>query len=108
MPEFMGYKRWGEYIGGQGDQAEFLNAIAHPRRIAVLNILKEQQRPLERGELAQQIVDRNGYLGRSDVERVEISLFHQHLPHLEDVGLVGVDREQRMVRLTEKGLEEYP
>ena len=102
-----------EQVAGtrDGDAAAFFDdlfdALSHRRRRTVLTLLRSHG---EMGvtSLADHIVaDERAELAEAarddEVTRVKVSLFHQHLPKLDDVGLVDFDSAARHVSLTDSG-----
>ncbi|ADB62515.1 hypothetical protein Htur_3653 [Haloterrigena turkmenica DSM 5511] len=80
---------------------EFFAALANYRRRCVLHYLRAEGRA-SLGGIARQIAAwERAY--RSDIgsaellDRIEIELFHIHLPRLREVSLVGYDRQTSLV-----------
>ncbi|SNZ12377.1 Diguanylate Cyclase and Two-component system sensory domain-containing protein [Natronoarchaeum philippinense] len=99
---------------GQTDADEFpgratesvLAALTEPRRQYVLYYLRER----ERADLATLSWVVAGWLGAdsdagvtsgADHDRLELELHHNHLPHLDDIGLIEYDPNTHDVRLTQ-------
>ncbi|WP_254768792.1 DUF7344 domain-containing protein [Salinilacihabitans rarus] len=88
---------------GDGRHDALLDAIAHPRRRAVLSALADRTDPLPRADLAALVAARTSgrdpdAVAPADREAVLVSLHHVHLPKLSEVGLVAVDGDR--VRLS--------
>ena len=66
--------------------------LAADRRRAVLDILADEGGPIDVRAIAERIATREtdaGVLSASAVERVEISLHHNHLPRMAEYGVIG-------------------
>lgn len=68
-------------------------ALADVRRRTVLTVLRERDTPIAESQLARVLAAREASdtpaaITTADHERVQLSLHHVHLPHLEAVGLV--------------------
>lgn len=90
------------------------NVLANQRRRYVLHALKEHETPLSLAALATKVAalenERPGTeIPRDEHERVHASLWHSHVPKLDDAGIVEFDRESDTVTLAEdtKTLEPY-
>lgn len=85
-----------------GRHDALLDALAHPRRRAVLSTLAARGDPLPRADLAALVAARESGSGDAaapaDREAVLVSLHHVDLPKLSAVGLVAVDGDR--VRLS--------
>lgn len=86
------------------ERTELLRALAHERRREVLGVLGDHQRSLGLVELTHQVVEEGENLDRYDAERIYISLYHHHLPRLDDAGLVEYDDGRNTVTITERAL----
>ena len=74
--------------------------LSSERRREVLDILTERTFPLDLDELAVEVADQEELLDPSDetdTERVAISLHHQHLPKMADVGLLQYDADSHRI-----------
>ena len=77
--------------------------LSSDRRRVALEELAEQPTPVELDELAAGIAEREtsgSAVDESHVERVAISLHHNHLPKMDDLGLV--DYESATNRVIER------
>lgn len=90
--------------GGHEEKSRYLKAISHPRRRRVLDVLQIERRSLGLHELTHAILDLTGSTGPGEAEEVRISLYHQHLPHLDEAGLIEFDEQDNVVEITEKAL----
>ncbi len=87
--------------------------LAVDRRRIVLNILTEVTATVELKELAVEVAEREDQLDTADeddLERVAIELYHNHLPRLDDAGLVDYDPDGHTVdptKLRDYQLEDY-
>lgn len=84
------------------DRTVFLKALAHIRRREVLEALREETCPIELIDLAQRVVAECEGLDQTHAERLYISLYHQHIPRLEEAGLIEYDKEAKTVAITER------
>ncbi|WP_435158585.1 DUF7344 domain-containing protein [Haladaptatus sp. DFWS20] len=89
------------------------NLLAVERRRLVLDILTGINTTVELKELAREVVEREDGIDATDediMERVMIGLQHNHLPRLDDAGLVDYDPDSHTVdptRLSNYQLEDY-
>lgn len=86
---------------------ELFAALAHRRRRALLRVLQEEGE-MDVASLAGHVVaeDRAETIHAvpdPEVDRARISLYHQHLPRLDDTGLVDFDADAGLVSVTEPG-----
>ena len=77
------------------------NLLAGERNRAILTLLRDAARPLHVNELAERLVARESTLLSSsdherELERVRLTLHHNHLPKLAEVGLVEYDCEENI------------
>lgn len=79
-----------------------LQAVGHPRRRRALKILDSHDRQMELMELTQRIRAASENSDQEDAERIHLSLYHQHLPKLEEAGFVEFDHEEEILTLTEQ------
>lgn len=89
-------------------------ALADERRRLALQCLHEHEEPMTLDELADQIAARE-YGGpvteipADEVKRIYLSLYHVHVPKLEETWLVRFDEDERVVsRSDHAGLPEDP
>lgn len=92
-------------LGGT-EHSEMLRALSHQRRFDVLEILIEEQ-SLGLAALTHRLVDKAESINRDEVERVQVSLYHRHLPHLTETGLVHFDEAEETVAITETATETF-
>lgn len=90
--------------GSQDTKSRYLKAISHPMRRRVLDTLLIERGPLELRHLTHSIVDATENSYRARAEQVRITLYHQHLPSLEDAGLIEFDEHRNHVEITAKAL----
>ena len=86
---------------------ELFAALAHRRRRSLLSLLQAHGE-LDVGSLAGRVAaderaEAIHAVPDEEVTRVQVSLFHQHLPKLDDIGLVDFDSDARRVTLSETG-----
>ena len=85
---------------------ELFGALAHRRRRLILTVLQAHGR-LDVESLADRIAaaERTGgdAVPDEEVTRVHVSLFHHHLPKLDEIGLVDLDPDADLVSLSETG-----
>lgn len=89
---------------GQDVKFQYLKAISHPMRRRVLDVLQIEPGSLGLQRLTHSISDATQSPDSNKVEKIRIALYHQHLPHLADAGLVEFDEQQNRVEITEKAL----
>lgn len=83
-----------------------LIALSHHQRREALNILREANRPLALADLALELTHQLEDTScetetQRQAERLQIELYHCHIPKLESAGLVEFDTDQNVVLLTE-------
>lgn len=93
-----------DWSGNGGAKSRYLKAISHPRRRRMLDILQIERQSMKLRELADKILGVTGSPDQDKAEEVRITLYHQHLPHLVEAGLVEVDEQDNSVEITEKAL----
>lgn len=76
--------------------------LSHPRRRTVVEVLSVYDEPIPLSNLAADVANRErthqtpgSVLDR--LERVQLQLYHQHLPKLADHGVIAFDTERRTV-----------
>lgn len=85
-------------------ESECFALLADRRRRTLVRTLDEVDTALSIDELAERIADREYERPTGDDPRtVRISLAHNHLPRLEDHGVVSYDRDARTVSLRPSG-----
>ena len=83
--------------------------LADRRRRIIVRALRDGAAALSTEELAERIADRECERERErptedHLRTVRIALAHNHLPRLEDRGVVSYDRDERTVSLRPKGV----
>lgn len=94
-------------ISSADDETKLYDALANARRRQALRVLCESDAPLALADLAREVAAReeSGTEASDEaIERVQISLYHVHLPKLEESGVVEFDPSQRTVSLAETSL----
>lgn len=93
-----------DLVSGVGDRpaSEWLDSLADERRLHVLAALEEASTPIDERELARIVAAREEGTspdGASEelVERVHISLYHNHLPKLADMDVIEYDHEEAVI-----------
>ena len=87
--------------GDTGDELDqIIGALADKRRRYVLYHLSVTDGSVARSVLAERLGE---WLGTMDSKRWEIELIHNHLPVMENAGLIDLDREAGSVSITRKG-----
>ncbi len=88
--------------------------LSSPRRRYVLYYLKQEDRPIELGELANQIAAWENDLEVEDLtrqqrKRVYVSLYQTHIPKLEDAGIISYEADSGIVELARRAddIDEY-
>lgn len=89
-------------------------ALADERRRYALHCLKEHETPLALADLAEEVaVQENSSpiteVTAEDVKRTYMSLYHTHIPKLEDAGIVRYNQDADGVVLSDDSdrLEQY-
>lgn len=77
--------------------------LANHRRRLLLEGLSERSGPVVVEELVQHIVEREDEAtadtgGNDQLSEITIALFHNHLPKLQEAGVIDVDHETNTVR----------
>lgn len=104
-----------ENASGRSEEAmrdELLLALAHSRRRWALYSLYESDGTLTLWDVAAAVAEAETGTPRSalaskEIEQVQLSLYHCHVPKLADVGLVELD-DSEFVVLTDLGLRLEP
>lgn len=82
--------------------------FAYERRRYVLRCLEMYETPIALADLADEVArlehdaDTLAEVPREEVKRIYMTLYHAHIPKLEDVGFVAYDQESDMVRLVRR------
>ncbi|WP_458206912.1 DUF7344 domain-containing protein [Haladaptatus sp. NG-SE-30] len=87
-------------------EQEVYDAVKNLRRRYVLYHINRERRPVELGELAEQIAAWENNIDIEDVtpeqrKSVYSALYQTHLPKLENIGIVTYDRESKEVSFTD-------
>lgn len=94
----------------KANQNEIFSALAHPTRRAVLTRLADRHTPVHLNGLAADLGSARNNGATEQQTKLQIQLYHQHLPKLADAGLIDFDPEQKELCITTTGaeiLEEY-
>lgn len=80
--------------------------LADQRRRYTLNCLKEQETPLTLTKLAEEIIFRENstYINEfpsEEVNQVSLSLYHNHLPRMEDANIIHYCQTEDAIIVTE-------
>lgn len=89
-------------IDAEGALDEVYGALANERRRHVLSVLVREPTPMNVGTLARQVTlqeacDHSKMVTEEVIAEVKISLHHNHLPKLADIGLITYDSEEKTV-----------
>lgn len=89
---------------------ELVAAVSHHHRREALEVLRSANRPLALADLATELVRRNGEDSakeaiKQQAERLQLQLYHCHVPKLAEAGLVEYNAARKTVSLTEKASE---
>lgn len=84
------------------DESGHHEALAHTWRRDALSILSETNSPMSLADLAREIAkreqERPGVTQDEELpEQIYISLYHAHIPKLEDIGLIEFNVDDRTV-----------
>lgn len=79
-----------------------LTSLADERRRKILAVLKQQETPLDRRDLAEEVTaieqdDIPATVSEQAVDRVLLTLHHTHLPKLEDAGFIKYDEQRNLI-----------
>lgn len=90
------------------------DVLSNRRRRHVLRCLDEYDDPMALADLADEVAVREHgtaltEISAEEVKRIYVSLYHSHVPRLEDAGVVEYNQDRDLVALTSKGtgLDEY-
>lgn len=81
---------------------EVYGALSNERRRRVLSELTHDSVPIDVNTLARRVAVQEsshppGTVPDGAIRKVQISLFHHHLPKLADVGLITYDADERVI-----------
>lgn len=85
-----------EEYPGPNDLDVVMELLANSRRRYVLYCLRNSERPVDSGQLADRIIDSDELMTDRDKRTVLTELRHKHLPKMESVGVI--DREDDEIR----------
>ena len=90
-------------MSGRSDNERIGRLVSDPRYRAVLTALEDADGPLRVRDLAERLLDRDDApletaASESELERLLVSLHHDRLPKLADVGLVEYDQEANVAK----------
>ena len=77
------------------------DVLADERRRAVLSVLADRDGPVGLSDLARAVADLTGDDASDAVDRLRVSLHHQHLPKIADAGLIAYDLDRKSVYPTD-------
>ncbi|QLD88914.1 hypothetical protein HWV07_07675 [Natronomonas salina] len=80
------------------DRDELFEVLTHRRRRRVLALLRGADGPASLSEVAAELAADSEC--EDSAERVEITLYHRHVPKLAAAGLVAFDADRRTLTLT--------
>lgn len=83
-------------------ESERHSLLSSKRRRVVLNILEEETTHVELADLAAEVATREDGLDGEDsetVKRVEIMLHHNHLPKMDELGVLTYESNSDQIRL---------
>lgn len=88
-----------------GNQSEY-TVLTNSTRRQALEVLRESRSPMAVADLAAEITAREEgepihEIDRERAERMQILLHHNHLPMMDEFGIVEYDPEQRIVAPTD-------
>lgn len=92
-------------------ESELLALLANERRRQLLAVLEESEAPVDCETLARRVAERESELDRPSPrhsDRVAITLWHNHLPKLDEAGLVRFDPDRRTVTPMTARLDALP
>lgn len=87
--------------------SELFALFAHHRRRYALRELRQHTNPMTLADLADEIAIRENEtplaeVPAEEVKRIYMSLYHTHIPKLEEADLVHYDQEQDTLTLTDR------
>lgn len=93
-------------MGEEDHRDRLLRALSSKRRRYVLSFL-DRLGTLTLADLADELAEQEhdasiDQIPAEDVKSLYMSLYHQHVPKLEEAGLVEYDQERDLVRPTER------
>lgn len=96
-----------DFQQAQSDINTTFGIFAHHRRRYALRGLRMYEDPMTLADLADEVAIRENEapiteISAETVKRVYLSLYHTHVPKLEEAGLVQYDQDTDMVALSER------
>ncbi len=88
----------------------YFTVLSNQRRRHVVDCLQEHRNPMALSDLADEVAVREHdspvtEIPAEEVSEIQISLYHVHVPKMEDAGLVDYDQDDDLVTLVEDGQE---
>ncbi|NHN49917.1 hypothetical protein G9464_20315 [Halostella sp. JP-L12] len=94
-----------EVAAGVADETVLYEVLSDPQRRHALAALRRCGGTLALADLAMEVArmeaDDETAFSKEYAQRVEIALYHNHVPRMTDAGVVEFDEERRVVRLHE-------
>lgn len=95
-----------ERLPGEFSIDAVLSLFAERRRRLAVSCLEQHEEALSLADLAEDIAIEETDASRSDIDRQDVShvylnLYHNHVPRLEDHGIVEYEQERGLIRLSE-------
>lgn len=81
---------------------EVYSALASERRRQILSVVRRESTPIDVRNLARQVTiqeacDNSKMVTEESIRDVHVSLYHNHLPKLADLGIIEYDTETEVV-----------
>lgn len=90
---------------GEIETEALYEALSHSRRIRVIQILQDADSSVTLLDLATEIVrleqESDNSRMEAQVKEIRVSLYHQHIPKLADLGAVAYDPDEKRVAIDE-------
>lgn len=88
----------------------YFTVLSNQRRRYILNSLGEYETPMALADLADEVAVREydspvTDISAEEVKEISISLYHVHIPRMEDAGLIDYNQDDDLVTLLEDGQE---
>ncbi|WP_226012188.1 DUF7344 domain-containing protein [Halomicrobium salinisoli] len=88
----------------------YFTVLSNQRRRLALDCLQEYETPIALADLADEVAVREydspvTEIPAEEVKEIYVSLYHVHVPRLEDAGLAEYDQDDDLVTLLEDGQE---
>lgn len=86
------------------EEPEQLGLLAHARRRELLQLLNEIETPVELDDLTRELVVQEeeapvSEIDREQLRKCKITLYHHHIPKLDDADVVEFDADRRTVAM---------